>query len=1125
MKRAFGLLAFILALPLLSGFGRENVSFNSDSSSAIGETEETRNQQNGTMIPPKMEQQLNGADLFDLRSLYSSLSEYQYYHASSYDLEGGNLDGLYFYQHESIAATTTMLDVNGPGVMTSFWAAGYSEQVAKEVFHFYVDGGLLFTASHSDLFSGKVAPFVKPYVGLGSDSGGGCYFYVPIVFQKSLKITAEYLNYYNIDYCLLPSDMKVHSTSLSEGLVIPSIFTSTPRLEDRCAGPIHNGQKAILDSGKETTLLESGGSGIVEGFTLAVDGINDADIKPNSISANGRWVKAGGSLSFAVDVRPDNVGCYLKYRIDAIWGNQVVKVYCDGVFVANVDSGNASSDYRIRDLVVALPGSLTSGKSQLSIQIQCVSVQGIDFPFFDVWMYSVVSGGSICTDFLDVSNGSSETAHAFAIVDQNGFGTVNATLSDPAYAVDLANYPFQTINALPRLSTGFYSGVVTMSLSVSGSNPVKLIRQAASKDNTAVNVWVDGKKIGSWAAFYDGSDKISETSFVIPLEQLRGKSNITLSLVPISGNNNIAALRCYENNTLVDAIVFASDQTHAVTGTLAYNSVSVNGVNSLSDAWEKTYQDLQSACDYNSLVLDSVLSVYTSGNDVPDLSLPLSILFNMGVYGFSVVNGYSQGMNSNGLGYFYLPMPYQNGIRITLSRRAGVKEPLSFLFSYADLASSSDATMTLKAQMNSGISSPGFSLPWLNASGSGKLVGLQYNCTGASSFAFLEGDEMITVDGNPSPICNGTGTEDIFESAWYFVSGKFSQGLHGLTWKDYYGSSQARISAYRSYLTDQIIYHDGIKATIEHGPNNNTSGETYCITAFFYSCEKSDLHSLGTYTASGDQPDCSIVSGGGEEDHIDGHLEGNSLDVGVTSPMRLLQGVSELRLNIPSNNQGILIRRLFDLRVTNQRAKVYCDGSLVNEWTNKDFRGTKDIVRYEDFIIPSSFTAGKSAVTINFATSAGAIWEESEYQCFSLGTDFDPIFASPDTDGDGVKDLADPETIVKGVGLDLIFSYSAISSVQIARRMSTLTDQEKAAAAALLPGRRILDSFDVELTKDGLDYESQDGMKVRYQSGEEKVSYLVYFDSYGSLNLLANHSADGFTVFQIRCGGKCLVLA
>lgn len=91
--------------------------------------------------------------------------------------------------------------------------------------------------------------------------------------------------------------------------------------------------------------------------------------------------------------------------------------------------------------------------------------------------------------------------------------------------------------------------------------------------------------------------------------------------------------------------------------------------------------------------------------------------------------------------------------------------------------------------------------------------------------------------------------------------------------------------------------------------------------------------------------------------------------------------------------------------------------------------------------------------------------------------------------------------------------------------MSTLTGQEKAAVTALLPGRKIVDSFDIEFTKDGADYESQDGMKVCYQLGDDKVSYLAYFDSYGSLSLLASHSTDGFTLFGVHRGGKCLALA
>jgi len=36
---------------------------------------------------------------------------------------------------------------------------------------------------------------------------------------------------------------------------------------------------------------------------------------------------------------------------------------------------------------------------------------------------------------------------------------------------------------------------------------------------------------------------------------------------------------------------------------------------------------------------------------------------------------------------------------------------------------------------------------------------------------YLEGDERVFVDGQQSPVIYGTGTEDFYESGWYFRGG------------------------------------------------------------------------------------------------------------------------------------------------------------------------------------------------------------------------------------------------------------------------------------------------------------------------------------------------------------------
>ena len=95
---------------------------------------------------------------------------------------------------------------------------------------------------------------------------------------------------------------------------------------------------------------------------------------------------------------------------------------------------------------------------------------------------------------------------------------------------------------------------------------------------------------------------------------------------------------------------------------------------------------------------------------------------------------------------------------------------------------------------------------------------------------FLEGDEMIYIDGEDKPSINGTGTEDYFSSGWYFDRGVYSAPFHGVVIKDEHLS---RISAYRWHIEDAMPFHKSIKVTIEHGTNNNVEAD-YSSVANYY---------------------------------------------------------------------------------------------------------------------------------------------------------------------------------------------------------------------------------------------------------------------------------------------------
>ncbi len=70
-----------------------------------------------------------------------------------------------------------------------------------------------------------------------------------------------------------------------------------------------------------------------------------------------------------------------------------------------------------------------------------------------------------------------------------------------------------------------------------------------------------------------------------------------------------------------------------------------------------------------------------------------------------------------------------------------------------------------------------------DVTGRGKLVGVSQSMEGlladGNTRGYLEGDERVYVDGERTPAIHGTGTEDYYESGWYFNAGTYSTPFHG----------------------------------------------------------------------------------------------------------------------------------------------------------------------------------------------------------------------------------------------------------------------------------------------------------------------------------------------------------
>jgi hypothetical protein len=137
------------------------------------------------------------------------------------------------------------------------------------------------------------------------------------------------------------------------------------------------------------------------------------------------------------------------------------------------------------------------------------------------------------------------------------------------------------------------------------------------------------------------------------------------------------------------------------------------------------------------------------------------------------------------------------------------------------------------AHLGSGITKKGTPLPIAEVKGAGAFVGLALGIrpTADSSrraFAYLEGNEVMRADASTY---EGTGSEDFFNSAWYFPDKPFARPFGGATWKQ---ALPPQVAAYRWMVPDPVPFKSDFKFTFEHGNRNNADDLEYRWLACFY---------------------------------------------------------------------------------------------------------------------------------------------------------------------------------------------------------------------------------------------------------------------------------------------------
>ncbi|MGA8115933.1 MAG: DUF2961 domain-containing protein [Actinocatenispora sp.] len=287
---------------------------------------------------------------------------------------------------------------------------------------------------------------------------------------------------------------------------------------------------------------------------------------------------------------------------------------------------------------------------------------------------------------------------------------------------------------------------------------------------------------------------------------------------------------------------------------------------------------------------------------------------------------------------------------------------------------------------------PGADHEFLDTTGRGRLLGVSHTMIGdipsGNQRDYLEGDERLYVDGSASPDMHGTGTEDFYESGWYFNRETYSDPMNGNTAHET-GTADCRYdctTAYRLLLAEGPGFSSSIRFGIEHGPGDNEPA-TYGSTAFWYGQAEDGLHWTDSLTVG--DPDSESdhdyrSTDPGDVQQLTSTYEGNDgAPAPVTATLRASTAAVSFRLAVDPANQGLILRRTGDQQKAYQAAAVSVDGTPPGTWSQPLANGSHRWLD-DSYRLPASLTAHKQAVTVTLTPTDGApAWNAASYQALS----------------------------------------------------------------------------------------------------------------------------------------------
>ena len=247
-----------------------------------------------------------------------------------------------------------------------------------------------------------------------------------------------------------------------------------------------------------------------------------------------------------------------------------------------------------------------------------------------------------------------------------------------------------------------------------------------------------------------------------------------------------------------------------------------------------------------------ILRFYWDGEQHPSVECPFGDFFGAPFGTYQPYISAPMSLTAGAFNCLWL-MPYADGARLEITNEgSSTVDPLFYNITYQERNEAPPSDLRFHAHWrreNPTRKEVRYTI--LDAEGSGHYVGCHLNLQNREwwlrppvkeikfprgfGLGMLEGWETIHRDGETTPSVHGTGTEDYFNGAWYFLSkeGRFSAPYHGCIVRDVL---RGRVAAYRFDMSAPVSFSRSLRVEIGHGFSDELTCD-YSSTAYWYQTE------------------------------------------------------------------------------------------------------------------------------------------------------------------------------------------------------------------------------------------------------------------------------------------------